>query len=321
VPADRLQQEARAWVRLLASGEVKAWDAQGFQRWLRRSPAHKEAFSEARRVWQVMKPAAGDVLRANPKMAAAHARALDRSVLPRRAFMGAAMSAAAVAAVAVVYPPLGLWPSAVELGADYRTATGEQQQIAQAGWAQVTLNTRTSARRQMVDGEMVGLELIDGQAAIDLRGAGRFFSLVAGVGRSVAEAGRFDVKYLDGKVCVTCLDGGVRVMHPAGVRTLQARQQTVYDTQAISGIAGAEPRDVSAWREGELVFRQTRLADVIAEINRYRSGRVMLANDAVRDRLVSGRFLIASLDTALWQLQHTYKLGARSLPGGLLILS
>ncbi|WP_447774022.1 FecR family protein [Variovorax boronicumulans] len=318
---DALQQEARVWVRLLTSGEVKPWDAQGFQRWLRISPAHKDAFNEARRVWQAMKPAAGAVLHHNPDIASVHARALHRAPVPRRAFMGAAVGAAAVAAIAVVRPPLGLWPSAAELGADYRTATGEQQRIAQAGSAKVTLNTRTSARRQLVDGQMVGLELIHGQAAVELGGSGQRFSLLAGVGRSEAEAGRFDVKYLNGRVCVTCLDGAVHVTHPAGARALQARQQTVYDASAISGIASAEPLDVEAWRKGELVFRQTRLVDVIEEINRYRSGRVMLANEAVRDRPVSGRFQIASLDTALWQLQHTYKLDARSLPGGLLVLS
>ena len=41
-------------------------------------------------------------------------------------------------------PPLGLWPSLSELGADYRTGTGEQRTIAFAGDVQIALNTQTS---------------------------------------------------------------------------------------------------------------------------------------------------------------------------------
>ncbi|MRT32451.1 twin-arginine translocation signal domain-containing protein, partial [Xylella fastidiosa subsp. multiplex] len=60
--------------------------------------------------------------------AAAHERALQGRNFGRRAFLGAAVSAAAVAGVAVVaYPQSGLWPAAGEGTADERTAVGEQR--------------------------------------------------------------------------------------------------------------------------------------------------------------------------------------------------
>ncbi|MGT2493628.1 hypothetical protein ACU4GD_31865 [Cupriavidus basilensis] len=34
---DALQSQARVWLRLLTSAEVKAYDTEGFQRWLRSS--------------------------------------------------------------------------------------------------------------------------------------------------------------------------------------------------------------------------------------------------------------------------------------------
>ncbi len=64
-----------------------------------------------------------------------------------------------------------------------------------------------------------------------MQNAGKAFSVIAGAGRSLAESGRFEIRYLDGKVCVTCLEGSLRVEHPAGFRALQARQQMVYDAQ------------------------------------------------------------------------------------------
>lgn len=60
---------------------------------------------------------------------------------------------------------------------------------------------------------------------------------------------------------------------------------------------------------------------MLSEINRYRPGRVVLMNQAVQNGPVSGRFLIASLDSALAQLQQMFDLHARRLPGGVLVLS
>ncbi len=176
-------------------------------------------------------------------------------------------------------------------------------------------------RRQAVGGETTGLELLTGEAAVDLLAPGMPFTVVAGVGRSLAESGRFEVRHLDGKVCVTCIEGAVRVEHPSGVRSLQARQQAVYDAATMSSVENIEPADVSAWRKGELVFRQTPLAQVLEEINRYRPGRVVLMNARARSKPVSGSFAIGLLDAALAQLQHTFDLHARSLPAGLYVLS
>ncbi|MGT2429764.1 FecR family protein [Cupriavidus basilensis] len=320
-PADELQEQAWVWLRLLNSGDVKPWDAEGFQRWLRTSAAHKAAFNEARQRWTLLKPAAGELLRQNPGAAEFHVRTLSRPSPGRRAFLGAAVGAAAVAGAAVLHPPAGLWPSPGEWGADYRTATGEQRAVTLAGRVNVTLNTQTSVRRHSAGGMTTGIDLLAGEAAIDLPPGGRPFSVIAGAGRSVAEAGRFEVRHLADKVCVTCIEGAVRVEHPAGNRVLQARQQTVYDDVAAGGVARIEPASVSAWRNGELVFSQARLIDVLDEINRYRRGRVVLMNAAVRDKPVSGSFFIASLDVALAQLQHIFDLRVRLLPGGLVVLS
>ena len=117
VSHDALQEEARAWVRLLTSGEVNTWDAQGFQRWLQLSPDNKAAFNEAKRVWATMKPAAGEMLRTNPAIATTHSQALRPVRLGRRVFMGAAVSAAAVATVTDpnANPRLGCRPVAPRL--------------------------------------------------------------------------------------------------------------------------------------------------------------------------------------------------------------
>lgn len=333
---DVLREEARIWLGRLALAEVTQMDMQAFKRWQRSSPAHEVAFDEARRQWHAMKLAIDGGLRADPKAAMRYRQLAQgtprtpRAMQPgRRAFLGAAMSAAAVAGVAVVaYPPLGLWPAPGAWGADERTATGEQRTLGLANHVRVTLNTQTSVRRETsASGETTGIDLLAGEAAIDLQAmqesGGRPFVVTAGAGRSSAQgASRFQVRHLHGsKVCVTCIEGSVQVAHAAGHKLLQARQQTVYDATSLGGVQAIEPTDLSAWRKGELVFRQTPLAQVLDEINRYRPGRVVLMADARRDSAVSGRFAIAVLDEALLQIQHSFDLRARALPGGLLVLS
>lgn len=316
-----LDAQAWNWLRLLTSGDAREVDAQRFRRWVKSSPLHQAAYNDVKRRWDALEAPARELLRTKPEAVPARARRPVLAPGGRRALLGAAISAAAVAGVAVIHPPLGLWPGPDEWAADERTAPGEQRTLALSQGVDVILNTRTSIRRQTDGGRLVGLDLLTGEASIDLRATGPAFAVVAGVGRSLLDSGRAEVRHLDGKVCVTCIDGALRVEHPAGARQLHARQQLMYGASSLGDIAGIDPKTVSAWRQGMLVFDQAPLADVLDEINRYRAGRVVLMNDAVRNKPVSGRFFTASLDLALWQLQESFQLQARSLPAGLLLLS
>lgn len=318
-PDAKLEEQAWVWLRLLNSGDVKQLDLDGFKRWMQTSVQHQVAFGAARQHWEQVKLASGAMLLAEAAVVGKTVRSTHTSrpaKQGRRVFMGAAVTAVAVAGVVVMHPPFGWWATPDEWSADDRTAVGEQRSLVLSDRVHLTLNTQTSIRRQVA-----GIELLGGETAVDLRAATRTFAVSAGVGRSVSEDGRFEVRYIDGKICVSCLAGTVSVRHPAGERTLTARQQTVYDQHSLSGIAAIEPQLVSAWRHGELRFNEVSLSKVIDEINRYRPGKVVLMNTALRNKPVSGSFYIASLDLALAQLQRSFDLQARSLPGGLYLLS
>ncbi|WP_241116584.1 FecR family protein [Achromobacter xylosoxidans] len=317
-PAETLERQAMAWLRRLTSNEATAAELREFEQWVGAHPAHRAAYRKAKAIWDALKPSTGQVAQAHPGLVARYERAQRSRLRTRRAMLGLGAVTAASAGLAVVYPPLGLWPSPAEWGADYRTEAGEQRTLALAQGLDVTLNTRTSVRQETMDGRLVGLDLLAGETAIDVAGNHRF-SVRAGVGRSMIDSGRLEVRYLDGMVCVTCLAGAVKVEHPTASQQLAAGEQTRYDDRAIGGIAQVDPKVVSAWRRGLLIFNQTRLADAIAEINRYRPGRVVLANDAMRDQRVSGNFYTSAPDQAIAQLQYMFRLRARPL-GNVLIL-
>nr|WP_083757430.1 FecR domain-containing protein [Janthinobacterium sp. Marseille] len=318
---DQIQREAQAWLRRLASGEATQLDIQGFRRWREKSPLHWTTFTEAKRLWQMLDPALAQVAQ-REAVCAANGTRLVGNKHGRRAFLGFATGAAAAAGAAIVYPPLGLWPAINEWQADYRTTTGEQRMLALANDVKLELNTQTSVNRQSAQGEVpAGIKLVSGETAIDLSASAPAFSVNAGAGRSIAQASRFEVRNLDNKVCVTCIEGEVLVEHPLGKRRVYARQQVVYDADTLSPPATVALADWSAWRKGTLVFWQTPLDKVVAEINRYRPGKVVLLASHLNNRAVSGRFAIASLDTVLLQIQQSYDLKAHTLPNGILVLS
>ncbi|QSI33953.1 DUF4880 domain-containing protein [Variovorax sp. RKNM96] len=313
-------KDAQAWVRKLTSGHVSEWEAQAFRRWRDADPDHLGAFQEAARQWRLLESAAGRVLGTHVEAARYHRKTLHRPRLGRRAFLGTAIGGAAAAGIAA-YSPLGLWPAADQWDADYRTAVGEQREVSLEDRVTVAMNTRTSLRRVGGPEQAFGLELIEGEAQIEVPDDAGLVRLNAGRGRVMARAASFEVRYLDGRTRVTCLDGQVSVEHPAGRRLLLARQLAVYDSRNISEIGAADADSAAAWRRGEMVFRQTPLHAVLEEINRYRPGRVVLMGEALRDKSVTARIKIAEIETALLQIQHTFDLSARSFPAGVLVLS
>ncbi|MDM0089998.1 MULTISPECIES: FecR domain-containing protein [unclassified Variovorax] len=312
-PRDAIARQARAWMDRVAAGEMTPADADALRRWCRADPAHQAAFASARRGWALL-GAAG---------ALSAARAPQRAVVPspsRRWFVGGGLGfATAAAAAAIVHPPLGLWPSIGELQADHRTGIGERRSVALGEGVRVELNTRTSIALRPD-----GIALIAGEAAVDLQGPRSRITVEAGRAQVSASDARFELRSGPEGICVSCLAGRVEVAHAAGARTLAAGQQLVYDARVLGPAravdAGALSR-LSAWREGYLRFVDTPLGEVVAEINRYRAGQVVLLDRQLAGRQVTGRFQIAALDRAIAQIQHSLGLGVRSLPGGLVLLS
>ncbi|BAS00230.1 sigma factor regulator VreR [Blastochloris viridis] len=303
----------------LVSGEATAADADALKHWCNQSPAHQAAFAAAARRWKDFGPAGRDLLEQG------HLPVWMPSPISRRAALGgAAAFAAGVAGYAVVQPPLGLWPSLHELTADYRTATGEQRRITVSNTVSVRMNTQTSiviaAPPAVASSDEV--KLVSGEASFALATDSHNYLVVhAGEGRTVASRARFDVRHLGSTVCVTCFEGAVRVERGAHVAMVGATQQVRYDDRGFHPVVSVDPVEAAAWQDGVLIFRLTPLSDVVAEINRYRPGKVILINTDLWMRPVNGRFRIQRIDEVLTWIELAFGATLRSLPGGIRLLS
>jgi transmembrane sensor len=319
---DLLQREAIAWVQRIDSGHVTSADAEMLRRWCATSREHAAAFAEASGVWS-------DIQRASASLPYGGREALpirrSRPAFDRRAVLGGGLAAAAAAAIYVgVDPPLGLWPSLNELSADYRTAVGEQRLVRPAEMVAVRMNTQTSVTVHAGDGETDRLELVAGEALFEAAESRRALVVLAADGRAIGHGARFDVRRLNGPagaaVSITCFDGQVRIERDADSAVIGPAQRVRYDATGLGRVAAIDAEAESAWQRGIVLFRATPLAEVVEEINRYRSGRIVLVNAGLAQKPVSGRFRIDQMDEILARLEQAFDARARKLPGGLVLL-
>ncbi|HVQ67637.1 MAG TPA: FecR domain-containing protein [Bradyrhizobium sp.] len=317
---DALLEEALDWVARLKSGAPTKADVEALQRWRQQSLAHEEAFKKAARIFRNAGIAAGELADQPDAIDAAQvSQKLPPKVFARRAFLGGAITAAA-AGYLVIRPPLGLWPSLEELSADYRTGKGEQRKVVVSADVSLELNTQTSIALRSAPDETL-IELISGEASVSaIQSSPKSFVMLAANGRISAKQANFNARCLDGNVRVTCLNGTVDVAQGGKVVQLRAAEQVSYSLGGIEVSVPVDPTQVAAWQAGLLIFRDQTLADVVDEVNRYRSGKIIITNTDLKHRVVNGTFQISKLGDFVLQVQQLFGAQARSLPGGVVLL-
>ncbi|MGK2742404.1 FecR family protein [Tepidicaulis sp. LMO-SS28] len=328
--ADALMKEGMDWVIRLNSGAVTVADARAFELWRQSSHAHEMAFREAQALNGKLKTAARVYAQAQ------HARRAESGLMDalrsgwsnvaparpvsvsRRGFMAGAVAASAAAWVAAE-PPLGLWPSLAELGADIRTATGERRRVALQNNATLELNTRTSVELKE-EPSLIRVDLISGEAAAKIDRDGRPVLLYAGGGEVRASEAEFMVRYEQKRACVTCISGHVDVAYGGRRVQLAGNRQIYYGPAGLEMPSHVDARLAAAWRQGQLIFKDTPLSEVLSEVNRYRPGRIVLANSALASLKFSGVFHLDRLDGVIAQVEAV---GAtvRQFPGGVVLVS
>ncbi|MFT0137770.1 FecR family protein [Alcanivoracaceae bacterium MT1] len=312
---EQVRQQARAWLRRLVSGQATEQDAREFKDWYHANPGHARAFREARGTWRQLGEAGGAWRQQSQDGMAVPPRVSRRTVLT----MVAGGTGLAAASLLAVHPPLGLWPSISELGADYRTAVGEQRSLSLPGEIDALMNTRTSLS-VTASGEGKRIELIAGQVALQRRGGGRPVEVAAGAGLIELGEADIEVRLLAKGACLSCTRGRVRLHHAAGDREVLKNQQVRYDQHGVRPPAPVDPVAVVAWRSGILLFRETPVSEVVGEINRYRPGKVILLDESLGRRRLSGRFDIGQLDVALTQIERLLAVPVRRLSAGLVLI-
>lgn len=196
------------------------------------------------------------------------------------------------------------------LTADYRTATGEQRDIRLADGSLVALNT-ASAIRVVTSPEPVRLELVAGELLVTVPRKIVPLQLTSAHGQVALSDARVLVRRYDHGERVSVLDGqahlsvnGVRdgLVLQAGWEAWLRRSEPMRPAAADTG------RD--AWTRGMLIADRMRLADVLAEMGRYRRG-VLRCHPSVADLPVSGALPVRDSDRGLALLAASFPVSVR----------
>ncbi|QEI08915.1 DUF4880 domain-containing protein [Pigmentiphaga aceris] len=303
VAPDVLHQ-ACVWFATLQSGAATRDEEDACLAWRQADVEHQRAWEQLSDMGRYLRHTAE---RVGP-LAAASVLSAEKRVCQRRRVLKAA----------AVFVPLVVGSEMLNLSGRalsaerHQTGVGEQRSLVLADGTRLRLNTRTEIE-VACNASQRRIRLLDGELMIDTRSAEPippiWIETADGAVQSAAKGvpTRFSVRRLEdlaastqvgvhaGDVLLTCREG---MSQP-----LRAGEQCTFTRQATGTV---EPLDLQthAWMGGVLVAVRRPLGGFLADLGRYRPGR--LGWDAnVADLRLTGTFPIADTDQILAALQDS----------------
>lgn len=308
-PSDTHIHQAAQWYARLRAPDCGPAERRAFQAWLESDPRHKQAFESAGRAARLV----SGKLSTDPRLQALAASALGERSRPepvkqRPRFLRSNLRYAAALVVAVGMglffailhrsPVVETRPTALYANSGHQI---QQIRLTDGSTLHLDAGARVSVSMGAAERQLI---LHDGRAFFAVApDKSRPFSVSASGARVVALGTQFQVEIVDNQaVNVTLAEGSVAVTDvksPLGWReVLKPGQQLQIDrSQARHETTQVDLTAVTSWSSGRLVFDGMPLRQVLHEINRYATTKVVLGDSALADIPIGGNF-VAGGDTA-----------------------
>ncbi|MGF6371599.1 transmembrane sensor [Paraburkholderia sp. RAU6.4a] len=205
--------------------------------------------------------------------------------------------------------------------AEFRTATGELDDVLLADGTQITLGS-ASAINAAFEAKVRRVDLLGGEIIVrpvsDVGGAPgartTHAPLLVQTAEGVVEArgAQFSVRQGDGFTRVAAFRGDALVRPASGAALVLTQGQRCTLTRfGVAAPQALDPRE-AMWTRGLLYANNMRIADLVDELARYHAGVLRYADD-VADLRVSGIYQLTDTDATLALLQRTYPIRLRSI--------
>jgi transmembrane sensor len=312
-------KQAEYWLALRESPFFDGEQEQRWRAWLAASRENQEAWRQAQHFFkhiETLSPAQIERIDLVVRTANGMQHATPARILPKLSFR-----LLPIAACLMLAWCLG-WAFSAGFFADFRTGTGEQRRIQLSDGSAVILNTASSLSVEFSERQRV-IRLHGGEAYFKVAAdAARPFEVVTSGGRVRALGTAFDVKQWQDDLAVTVYEHSVRVAFANG-ETLE-RLPEGQRVASTGGKAGQpEPvnlKQAGAWQERRLVFKDKPLQQVVDDLNRYRPGKIVIADPALAEHLVTGMFDAGDPEAALNVIEKTLAVSETRLTDALVIL-
>jgi transmembrane sensor len=321
IPTLAQEQAAFAWLSLLHD-QPSSGDQATFSHWLQADPAHAEAYAQAQVVWELTETPARTLAGEDALALQGYLNAMNRSRRTRvRRWSGALAMAACM--VVMIGVGAGWQPSrwVDDLGADYVSAPGEIRTVTLSDQSQVTLDADSAIAVDFSRGER-HVQLRRGAGFFSVTHTGEPFVVDAEKGQARVLGTQFEVRLQPHGAQVTVLSGrvGVTANKYAEQQILIAGQQVAYGEGSAQKLHAVDSEAQLAWRQGWLNYYKATLADVVQDLGRYYPGRIVLLNDELAGRRVSGSFPSQDPQAVLSSLQGVLGFEQHKVLGRLIIL-
>ena len=298
--ARRPLDEAADWFARLGAGDLSAAEQADFEAWQAADPANAQAYRKVAALWNSSEFAAATRRDPQPVRPVSDSPGPDPTrqrsrvdTSPRRRRFG---GMARIAAAALVFVAVGLTQiDAVFLAltADHRTGIGAQERLDLPDGSRMVLNSG-SAVQVAYDGEHREVRLLAGEAYFEVTpDPARPFEVTSGEASVLVLGTAFAVRAGERSVTVAVRHGQVAVAGEDGPDrpSVLAAGEALRVTEGLPGETEAiDPEMTLAWLQGRLVFRDRPLGEIVAELNRYHSGWIIIADDRLRSHAVSGNY-------------------------------
>lgn len=299
----RQLKQAIEWFVRLQSEHCPADEQRRFETWLDKNENHRAAYAKAEKVWANM-----DDLKGMPIPGLAEAR----SARPRKSPAARLSSWVFILLTAALSG--GAW---LEYGAKtitYATRLGEHRRVELADSSHVELNTdtRVAVRISLLRRDVV---LTQGEALFEVEHDRLRPFAVRVDDLRIRDAGtRFNVRKQAEGVTISVLEGEVELNNGRRVNNerLVAGRQRVYTKAAGLGrLEAVDAGPLTAWVQGQLIFKHASLRDVAAELERYHPVRFVFADPKLAQETLSGTFNSADMEPFLHALETILPIQAR----------
>ena len=221
----------------------------------------------------------------------------------------------AAAALLIVGTAAGAaWYFSTDHTNSYRTQIGALATVPLSDGSKVTLNTDSQIHVEL-NPTMRRVKLDQGEAFFEVSkdAAARPFVVEIADKRVIAVGTQFSVRRDNSDVRVLVTEGRVwierrGIVSKAGQTQLTAGSEarTSRTSVLIDHPAPAQVEQLLSWRTGYIIFRDTALADAVADFNRYSARKIFIEDPGIAAIRIGGNFRSGDADAFLWLLQSGF---------------
>lgn len=281
----KLQDQALDWFTRFQSGTVSDAERTEFTQWYAKSDKHAGCYDKVESLWE--SPAL-DIAAQRVEQKKSTLKPMMQQAEKITAFSWKPIWA--IAASLFLFAIIGPNIINAHFNADIVTATGEQKLLKLDDGTQLTLNTESAVDIALSE-QFRDVTLLDGEIYLDVtKDASRPFRVHVDDVLVKVLGTRFSVQRKKDSIVVSGHSGQIAVSTQNGEPMIITVGERIVVKAGELFSDKINPNQAFSWANNRFTFDDQPLGDVLAELDRYYYGKIVITNDEVAKMRISGSY-------------------------------